>query len=96
MADYRLSNKADDDLAGIFTYSFQNFGEAKARAYLLSLHECLSLLAEQPAIGRKIDHIRQGYLRHEHVSHAICYKIRDDGILIVRVLHQSMKSEFHL
>ena len=96
MTKYQLSKKADNDLAEIFIYSFQNFGEAKARAYLLSLHECLTLLAEQPGIGRKIDHIRQGYLRHEHISHAIFYKIKDDGIFVVRVLHQSMKSEFHL
>ena len=96
MAEYQLSQKADEDLAAIFIYSLQNFGEAKAKSYLVSLHECLSLLAEQPRTGREVNHIRPGYFRHEHASHALFYQITNNGIFVVRVLHQSMKVEFHL
>ena len=96
MAEYRLSQKADDDLVETFIYSFHKFGEAKARAYLFSIHETLSLLADQPGVGRRIDRIRKGYLRHEHISHSIFYTITASGIFVVRILHQKMKSEFHL
>jgi plasmid stabilization system protein ParE len=37
MAEYELSNKADDDLNVIYLFSRQRFGEAKADAYLLAL-----------------------------------------------------------
>ena len=40
MADYKLSAKADADLAGIFEYTILNFGLEQARTYLpgLRLH----------------------------------------------------------
>ncbi|MBL3601256.1 MAG: type II toxin-antitoxin system RelE/ParE family toxin [gamma proteobacterium endosymbiont of Lamellibrachia anaximandri] len=96
MADYELSNKADEDLTEIYAFSYQRFGEIKADAYLLALDECFCMLAEQPLLGKKIDHIRSGYLRHERTSHSIFYIQKRDGILIQRVLHQSMDSERHL
>lgn len=96
MADYELSGKADEDLVEIYIYSFQKFGEAKADAYFLSLEECFSLLAEQPGIGRNIDHIRKGYLRHEHGRHSIFFMKNRKGITIVRVLHQHMDADFRL
>ena len=96
MADYELSNKADEDLAEIYTFSYNRFGELKADAYLLALEECFYMLVEQPHLGRKIDYIRAGYLQYEHTSHSIFYMLKEDGILIQRVLHQSMDSKRHL
>jgi toxin ParE1/3/4 len=63
MAEYELSNKADDDLNEIYLFSRQRFGEAKADAYLLALEERFSVLASQPRLGRQIDQIRPGYFR---------------------------------
>ncbi|MEW6428150.1 MAG: type II toxin-antitoxin system RelE/ParE family toxin [Thermodesulfobacteriota bacterium] len=80
----------------IYIYSFQKFGEARADAYFLSLEEYFSLLAEQPGIGRNIDHVRKGYLRHEHGHHPIFYMKKRNGIPIVRILHQHMDSDSHL
>ena len=96
MADYELSNKADEDLTEIYTFSYNRFGGLKADAYLLALEECFCMLVEQPLLGRKIDHIRAGYLQYEHTSHSIFYVLKEDGILIQRVLHQSMDSKRHL
>lgn len=87
MPEYRLSGKADEDLGEIYVYSYQRFGEAKADAYLLALEERFFLLADQPSLGRRIDHIREGYLRWDHESHSIFYKTTDDGIIVMRVLH---------
>ena len=96
MADYALSNKADEDLTEIYSFSYHRFGEARADAYLIALEECFSLLAEQPLLGRSIDQIRADYLRYEHASHTIFYKRTTDGILVMRVLHQSMDPGSHL
>ena len=87
MPEYRLSGKADEDLGEIYVYSHQRFGEAKADAYLLALEERFFLLADQPSLGRRIDHIREGYLRWDHESHSIFYKTTRDGIIVMRVLH---------
>jgi toxin ParE1/3/4 len=52
MAAYSLSEKAVSDLDGIYEYAILNFGLEQARAYLLGLHECFQILADNPGIGR--------------------------------------------
>jgi toxin ParE1/3/4 len=96
MADYRLAKKADQDLEEIYVFSYRNFGEAKADAYLEALAECFTLLAEQPSLGRRIDHIRPGYLRHEHHAYSIFFRREADGILIMRVLYKGRDMRRHL
>ncbi len=77
-------------------FSNERFGEARADAYLLALEERFRLIANQPFLGKRIDHIREGYLRNGYANHAIYYTFREEGILIVRVLHNSMDVELHL
>ena len=96
MAEYELSKKADDDLNDIYLFSYQRFGEAKADAYLLALERRFSLLAAQPGLGRRIDHIRAGYFRYQHASHSIFYRLTDNGIIVMRVLHRSMDVGRHI
>jgi toxin ParE1/3/4 len=97
MADYVLSDLADQDLLEIYLFSYERFGEAKADAYLTALHERFLALAESPRMGRKIDAIRQGYFRYEYVRHTIFYTIREQGgIFVVRVLHQRQDAESNL
>lgn len=96
MAKYELSKKANDDLNEIYLFSHSRFGEAKADAYLLALHERFLLLAAQPLSGRPIDHIRKGYFRHQHASHAILYQLTANGIIVMRVLHQRMDIRRHI
>lgn len=81
MADYALSQKADEDLEGIYAYSFRNFGEQKADAYLFSLHDCFLTLADNPGLGRDYGFIFPNIFRFDHESHSIFYSVRDTGIL---------------
>lgn len=96
MVEYRLSNKADADLDGIYTYSYLEFGEARADAYFLGLKDRLESLAESPRLGRAVDHIHPVLYRYDHASHAIFYTITEYGIFIARVLHQSMDAKRNL
>ncbi len=90
MSSYRLTHKAAEDLASIYTFSFERFGESKADAYLMALEERFILLAQNPALGQRIDFIRSGYRRFRHVSHTIFYTADEEGVItIVRVLHSS-------
>lgn len=97
MADYVLTQKADQDITEIYRFSYEQFSVARADAYLQALEERFVMLAEQPLLGQKIDHIRAGYFRYHHARHSIFYTLRAEGvILIVRVLHSSMDIEQHL
>lgn len=93
---YRLSRLADRDLTDIYIYSYRHFGEARADAYLISLSECLDLLATHPGMGADVGHLRAGYRRHTHSRHDIYYLIEEHGIFVVRVLGPGMSSEEHL
>jgi len=96
MADYVLSNKADDDLGRIYAYSLQIFGEARADAYFLGLRDCLHVLADNPRLGRPAELMPAELLRHEHGRHIVFYLMEAGGIFIVRVLHRGMDAPRHM
>jgi len=93
---YILSNKAEQDLRGIYQYSELNFGEAQAVAYLSGMEECLNDLASNPAMAQKIDDIRPNYKRYFYQEYAVYFIEKNAFIYVVRVLHQQMKASLHL
>lgn len=96
MIKYSLSQKASRDLANIFQYTYKNFNLSQAEFYLSELEECFIILSEEPGLAHKIEDIRKNYFRYFFSKHAIYFKVRENDIFIVRVLHQQMKYELHL
>jgi len=96
MAGYSLSSKATDDLDGIYEYSILNFGVEKAQSYLMGLQGAFQNLANNPMIGRSAASLEPGLRRFEIQSHIVFYMPTDTGVLIVRLLHDSMDAERHL
>ncbi len=96
MNNYTLSNKAQLDLERIYQYTEQEFGANRAESYLLGIHDCLLLLVDEPNLGQDIRDIRLGYFRYLYQKHSIFFKVRNNDIYIVRILHQQMKVELHL
>lgn len=90
MAAYSLSEKVASDLDRIYEHTILNFGFEQARAYLLGLHEHFQILADNPCIGRSAAQLAPGLRRHEYQSHIIFYIPKEQGALIVRVLHTRM------
>ena len=96
MAVYKLSSKADADLAGIYEYTILNFGSEQGRAYLLGLHEHFAALSEHPMQGSSAHEFALNLRRFEYQSHIVFYVPAKQGVRIVRVLHQSMDIKKHL
>ena len=96
MAKFELTGAADRDLTDIYIYSYRQFGEPQADAYLISLEDCFARLADMPGLGRSIDHVRSGYFRFEHERHVVFYLKTVRGIRVVRVLHERMEADRHL
>ena len=96
MKTFRLSKRAKADLDDIFDYSLETFGLDKARAYSAGLAALLAQLVSGERSGRTVDDVRPGLLRYNHVSHAIFFRNREDGIFIVRILHQRRDFKRHL
>ncbi|MDR3775017.1 MAG: type II toxin-antitoxin system RelE/ParE family toxin [Terracidiphilus sp.] len=93
MANVRFSRSAKADLLGIGAYTLQTWGAAQAERYLESLERCARLLAGNPSLGRGCDWIRTGLHRFEKGRHVFFYRREGDGILVSRILHQSMLPE---
>ena len=96
MAGYSLTEDADIDFAYIYERSQKDFGERQADKYALRLIDAFELLAERPRAGHDISHIKPDSRRLHHESHAIYYYIRDDEVVIQRILHQSQDPLRHL
>ena len=93
MATVRFSRSAKADLLGIGAYTLQTWGLAQAERYLDSLERCAKLLADNPSLGRRCDWIRPGLHRFEKGRHVFFYRREENGILISRILRQSMLPE---
>lgn len=96
MAKYQLSQQARADLRDIWVYGAEQWGDSRADAYILKVHELCEFLVVNPAIGRQRDNIHSGLQSYLVGSHIIFYKLQSGGVLIVRFLHQSMDFERHL
>ena len=87
---FQLSEAAARDIESIFESSKIDFGIIQTEKYFKDLKKCFELLNSNPQIGSKALDLKSGYYRFPHRSHIIFYRIRKEGIFIVRVLHERM------
>jgi toxin ParE1/3/4 len=96
MAGYRLLRRARDDLLDIAGYTAERWDEQQAERYVTDLFSAFDRLLEVPELRRPYREVPP-YWRALAGSHAIFYRVEDDGtLLIVRVLHARMLPELHL
>jgi toxin ParE1/3/4 len=93
MATLSFSRSAKTDLLSIGAYTLETWGAAQAERYLDSLERCAKMLAVNPLLGRPCNWIRSGLFRFEKGRHILFYRRVEDGILVSRILHQSMLAE---
>lgn len=91
MADYRLSNDAEEDLIRIHQWGVRHYGEARADAYYHAFFERFEQIAQQPYMYQTVDHIRQGYRRCICGVDSIYYRIEGDTVEIMTIIgHQNI------
>lgn len=86
---YRLSKPADEDLEDIFDYTHEAFGMDQGVAYLEGFEQLFEQLISNPELGRDRHEIRSDLRSIVKESHTVFYRIKDDHIKIIRVLHGS-------
>jgi len=87
------SEDAVADLRAIVRYAAAKWGRQRARAYLAGLNERIDALCAYPELGPASDHVAPGARRYAYVSHNIFYRVRQDHVRILRVLHKRMRAE---
>lgn len=93
---FRLRPKAESDLENIYVYSHKEFGLSKAEQYIHDLSVAFQQLADDPDPGRDMSLIRKGVKVYPVNSYLVFFKQTSFGIIIIRVLHQSMDYSSHL
>lgn len=84
---YKLRKRAEADLAEIWRYTALRWNVDQAETYLGRIFATFDVLASNPDAGRSCDDIRAGYLRKNIGAHVIFFRIADERVEIVRVLH---------
>lgn len=96
MSEVILTPKAKADLSDIWDYTLAQWGVEQAEKYL---RELWSVIKEQAGdITKSVDigDVRKGYRKIRAGSHVIFFKVTNNGVDIVRILHQRMDFERHL
>ncbi len=89
--EYRISQKALEDIDKIWLYTLENWSLNQANHYYRLIYQEIEFFVEDFEGGTDIGEIKAGYRHFRVKSHFIIYKKAEDGIVeIVRVLHQMM------
>jgi toxin ParE1/3/4 len=91
-----ISKKAVSDLEEIWFYTFEKWSKEQAdRFYNLIFNE-INYICKNVRAGKSMEHVRKGYRATKVKSHLIFYKIVNDTIEIIRILHEQMDIENRL
>ena len=91
MAKFKLSNRAVEDLAGIWEYTFEKWSEKQADKYYDLLIASCHDLANNPEFGKNYEIGINGVFGFKSGEHIIFFiELQKDEIEIVRILHGMM------
>ena len=74
MAKYQLTNKAVEDLANIWDYTFEDWSEIQADKYYTYLLDCFQNLAVNPKLGKTYYDVTESLLGYRATQHIIFFR----------------------
>ena len=86
----RLSRKARQDFIDILRYTGETWGPIQLEVYRDKIDDALQEVSRNPEIGHKRADIPPTHHAHLVGAHVIVYRLEDQGIGVVRILHQRM------
>ena len=91
MAKYKLTNKAVEDLAKIWEYTFETWSEKQADKYYEMLISNCQEIANNPNLGKSYVGIARSLLGIKANRHIIFYRtVSEDYVEVTRILHEKM------
>lgn len=91
MAKYELTNKAVEDLTGIWEYTIEKWSEQQADKYYKLLLDSCQDIANNQELGKNYDGITKDLFGLKTNRHIIFYRKRiNQPIEITRILHERM------
>ena len=96
MSQVVLSPKAKTDLSDVWNYTPTEGGLSQAEKYVRELWAAMQNQACDSSTSVNISDISRGYRKTKSGSHVIFFKLTNDGIDVVRILHHRRDFERHL
>ena len=92
MAEYKLTNKAVEDLSKIWNYTFEVWSEQQAEKFYEGLISNCQEIAENPELGKNYDGISKQLFGMKANRHIIFYRtLNENYVEITRILHERME-----
>lgn len=91
-----ISPQAKADLKDIWQFGFSRWGRAQSDNYLEALKGQIWTLLEQPNMGTARNELLAGTRSLPVASHTLYYRIRENNLELIRVLHGRQDPGRHL
>ena len=91
-----ISKKAIADLQEIWLYTVEKWSAEQADRYYNLIFDEINYICKNINAGKSMEHVRKGYRASKVKSHYIFYRVLNDTIEIIRVLHERMDIENQL
>jgi len=89
-----LSEEAYDDLLNIQNYTFDHYGEDGWNKYGFDLDNAMQHIQNHPFSGHARKDIPSAYQAWSVKEHVMIYRIEEETVYLVRVLHSKMDFRF--
>ena len=93
---YKISLEAKLDIEKIWLYTLREWSIQAADRYVRFIMDEILYVADHPHSGTDCSEIREGYYKTRVKSHFIFYRLNNDTIEVVRILHQQRDIPRHL
>lgn len=91
-----ISKRAVSDLEEIWLYTLEKWSVEQADRYYSLIFDEINYICKNSSSGKPKEHIRKGYRASKVKSHLIFYKVVNNTIEIIRILHERMDIENRL
>jgi toxin ParE1/3/4 len=92
----KITEPALLDAEGISAYTFDHWGEQHAETYMREIDRAVQAIADDPDLGRERYGVARAIKGRKSGSHIIFYRVQDQIIYIMRILHESMDHGRHV
>ena len=93
---YVISKKAVSDLEEIWRYTVEKWSIDQADRYYNLIFDEIQFICKNVNAGKSMEHVRKGYRASKVKSHLIFYRIQNNIVEVIRILHESMDIENRL
>lgn len=91
-----ISKKAVCDLEEIWLYTVEKWSVEQADRYYNLIFDEINFICTNINAGKSMEHVRKGYRTSKVKSHLIFYRVLNDTIEVIRILHERMDIESRL